>query len=124
MSAIKEETVKPGSVDFSFEEPETVMEGAMGNVMKPKGYKGEDPDTFLRGFARLARANKWDENRQLAILPALFTDTHEWLARELEEDASLTTMEKAKKKILERLDAHREASNISARVLRVEDGSH
>ena len=76
------------------------MEAAM---LKPKGYNGEDPDTYLRGFIRLARANKWDEERQLAILPALFSETHEWLARELEDDVSLKTMEDAKKKILARL---------------------
>ena len=86
------------------EEPKSgIMEGSKG-VLKPKAYKeGEDPETFLRGFSRIAKANAWSEARQLAILPALFSESHEWLAQELEDNASITTMELAKERILQML---------------------
>ena len=87
---------EPAEIEDNFETPVCdnfiTMEGASA-MLKSKGYTGEDPDTFLRGFARIAKANKWDEERQLAILPALFSETHEWLARELEEDTKPTCIQ-------------------------------
>ena len=79
------------------------MEGS-SSVFKPRAYKeGEDPETFMRGFMRVARANGWSDTQQRAIVPALFGESHEWLASELEEDASLTSMKEVKDRVMERL---------------------
>ena len=82
-------------------ESAAIMEGL---ILKPRSFKiTDDPDTFLRTFKRLAKANGWKEGKQLGLLPALFSEVHEWLACELEEDASLKTVELMCKKIKERL---------------------
>lgn len=77
---------------------------AEGPLMKPKSYAAkDDPETFLRGFRRIAKANGWNEHKQLALLPALFGEVHEWLACELENDAGLTTVELMCERIIARL---------------------
>ena len=78
--------------------------GGAGVVFRPRLYReGEDPDSFLRSFTRLAKANGWSEKRQLAMLPALFGEAHEWLAREIEDDSSLTTVALVSQRVRERL---------------------
>ena len=75
-----------------------------GVLLKPKTFKNsDDPETFLRMFKRIAKANGWSESKQLVLLPALFSDVHEWLACELEDDASLETVELMCQKIIARL---------------------
>ena len=45
------------------------MEGS-SSVFKPRAYKeGVDPETFMRGFMRVARANGWSDTQQRAIVP-------------------------------------------------------
>ena len=78
--------------------------GGPGTVFRPRLYKdGEDPDAFLRSFTRLAKANGWSEERQLAMLPALFGEAHDWLAREIEDDPTLTTFALVSERVKNRL---------------------
>ena len=71
-----------------------MAEGSQGPLLRPRPLRSDDdPDTFIRGFKRISKANGWSESKQMALLPALVGDAHEWLAQELEDDASLTTVE-------------------------------
>lgn len=75
-----------------------------GTVLRPRQFQvNDDPETFLRGFKRLARANGWTEEKQRSLIPALFGEAHEWLARELEDDDTLTTVDLICKRITDRL---------------------
>ena len=93
---------RKAKIETGQEDVEKMAEGPL--LLRPRPMKcDEDPDMFIRGFKRLSKANVWGENKQLAILPALVGEAHEWLAQELEEDSSLTTVELMCTKIVNRL---------------------
>ena len=85
--------------------------GQLSGVPPPMCKDADDAEEFLKKFRRAATANGWDEERQLALLPALFQGGTSWVADELEgkppqtmKEAGETVMQllcpKEKRKVL------------------------